>query len=183
MPQQRKRTGENIHIVRDCAEGNISYAEAAERCGVVFETMRRWTSRYCAEGSAAFLSPQRNRVYSPAQKEAAVKAYLSGEGSMQKICEKYKICSDHQLRVWIKVYNGHKDFKKQTGGSRMTKGRETTQAERLAVANHCHAFLIVPCVNIFPHPIAKGLELHTAAGPFLCRHVNILLFSFGFTLH
>ena len=137
MAQQRKITGENIHIVRDCAEGKISYAEAAERCGVVPETMRRWVSRYCAEGAAAFLSPQRNRVYSPAQKEAAVKAYLSGEGSMQKICEKYKICSDHQLRVWIKVYNGHKDFKKQTGGSRMTKGRETTQAERIAVAKAC----------------------------------------------
>ena len=139
MPQQRKITEENIHIVRECAEGKISCSEAAERCGVVFETMRRWVSRYCAEGAAAFLSPQRNRVYSSAQKEAAVKAYLSGEGSMQKICEKYKICSDHQLRAWIKVYNGHKDFKKQTGGSRMTKGRETTQTERIAVAKACIA--------------------------------------------
>lgn len=76
--------------MRDCAEGNISYAEAAERCGVVPETMRRWVSRYCAEGAAAFLSPQRNRVYSPAQKEAAVKAYLSGEGSMQKSAKNTK---------------------------------------------------------------------------------------------
>ena len=62
--------------MRDCTEGKIRYAEAAERCGVVPETMRRWVSRYCAEGAASFLSPQRNRVYSPAQKEAAVKAYI-----------------------------------------------------------------------------------------------------------
>lgn len=123
--------------MRDCTEGKIRCAEAAERCGVVPETMHRWVSRYCAEGAASFLSPQRNRVYSPAQKEAAGKAYLSGEGSIQKIFEKYKICSDHQRRVWIKVYNGHKDFKKQTGGSHMTKGRETTQAERIAVAKAC----------------------------------------------
>lgn len=139
MPQQRKIAGEKIYIVRDCAEGKISYTEAAARCGVAFETIRRWVSRYCAEGASAFLSPQHNRVYSPVLKEAAVKAYLSGEGSMQKICEKYKICSDYQLRAWIKVYNGHKDFKKQTGGSRMTKGRETTQAERIAVAKACIA--------------------------------------------
>jgi transposase len=37
------------------------------------------------------------------------------------------------------VYNGHKDFNKQTGGSRMTKGRETTIAERIAVAKDCIA--------------------------------------------
>ena len=67
-----------------------AYTEAAVRCGVAFETIRRWVSRYCAEGASAFLSPQHNRVYSPVLKEAAVKAYLSGEGSMQKICENTK---------------------------------------------------------------------------------------------
>ena len=75
VPQQRKITGEKIYIVRDCAEGRISYTEAAARCGVAFETIRRWVSRYCAEGASAFLSPQHNRVYSPVLKEAAVKAY------------------------------------------------------------------------------------------------------------
>ena len=139
MPQQRKARKENIHIIRDCAEGRISCAEAAERCGMGFETMRRWVSRYHAEGTAAFLPPQRNSTYSPDLKEAAVKDYLSGEGSLQKICEKYNIRDTRQLRFWIKVYNGHKDFKKQTGGSRMTKGRETTQAERIAVAKACLA--------------------------------------------
>ena len=99
VPQQRKRTGENIHIVRDCAEGNISYAEAAERCGVVPETMRRWVSRYCAEGAASFLSPQRNRVYSPAQKEAAGKAYLSGEGSERRISNPEQNWSRHKSRL------------------------------------------------------------------------------------
>ena len=106
---------------------------------MVFETMRRWLSRYRAEGAAAFFPTQRNSTYSPELKEAAVKAYLYGEGSLQKICEKYNIRYTKQLRTWIKVYNGHKDFKKQTGGRRMTKGRETTQAERIAVAKACVA--------------------------------------------
>ena len=139
MPQRRKITEENIHIIRDCADGKISCAEAAQQCGMAFETMRRWASRYRAEGAAAFLQTQRNSTYSPDLKEAAVKDYLSGEGSLQIICEKYNIRDTKQLRTWIKVYNGHKDFKKQTGGSRMTKGRETTQAERIAVAKACLA--------------------------------------------
>ena len=139
MPQRRKITEENIHIIRDCADGKISCAEAAQQCGMAFETMRRWAGRYRAEGAAAFLQTQRNSTYSPDLKEAAVKAYLSGEGSLQIICEKYNIRDTKQLRTWIKVYNGHKDFKKQTGGSRMTKGRETTQAERIAVAKACLA--------------------------------------------
>ena len=139
MPQQRKVTEENIHIIRDCAEGKISYAEAAQRCGMSFETMRRWASRYRAEGATVFLQTQHNSTYSPDLKEAAVKAYLSGEGSLQNICEKYNIRDTKQLRTWLKVYNGHKDFKKQTGGSRKTKGRETTQAERIAIAKACLA--------------------------------------------
>ena len=139
MPHRRKVTEENMHIIRDYADGKISCAKAAQWCGVASETMRKWASRYRAEGAAAFLQTQRNSTYSPDLKEAAVKAYLSGEGSLQIICEKYNIRDTKQLRTWIKVYNGHKDFKKQTGGSRMTKGRETTQAERIAVAKACLA--------------------------------------------
>ena len=80
MPQQRKITEENIHIVRDCAEGKISCSEAAERCGMAFETMRRWVSRYRAEGAAASFPTQRNSTYSPELKEEAVKAYVRRDG-------------------------------------------------------------------------------------------------------
>ena len=54
MPQQRKITEEKIYIVRDCAEGKISCTEAAARCGVAFETMRRWVSRYCSTVTVYF---------------------------------------------------------------------------------------------------------------------------------
>lgn len=60
MPQQRKVTEENIHIIRDCADGKIGCAEAAQRCGMSFETMRRWASRYRAEGATVFLQTQHN---------------------------------------------------------------------------------------------------------------------------
>ena len=101
--------------------------------------VRDWIRQYQAEGVVAFLPQKENRRYAPELKEAADKDYLSGKGSLRDICRKYKIRDTKQLRAWIKVYNGHKDFKKQTGGNRMTKGRETTQAERIEVAKACIA--------------------------------------------
>ena len=140
MPKQSKALeGERISIIRRYVLGELSRAEASRQCGVSERTMARWRVRYQTEGTLGFLPQEKNKRYSPALKEGSVKAYLSGKGSLLEICKKYKILDERQLRTWIKVYNGHKDFKKQTGGSRMTKGRETTQAERIAVAKACLA--------------------------------------------
>ena len=130
---------EKIRIVKECIAGKISQAEAESQAGVSKRVVSDWIRLYSTEGAAAFLPKKRNRLYEPALKEAAVKDYLSGRGSIREICKIYKIRSTSQLREWIMVYNGHKDFKKQTGGSRMTKGRETTQAERTAIAKACIA--------------------------------------------
>ena len=140
MPKQSKALdGKRMSIIRRYVLGELSRAEASRQCGVSERTMARWRVRYQTEGTLGFLPQEKNRRYSPTLKEEAVKAYLSGKGSLLEICKKYKILDERQLRSWIKVYNGHKDFKKQTGGSRMTKGRETTQTERIAVAKACIA--------------------------------------------
>ena len=137
--QSKALNGNQLDIVRQYVEGTINRAEASKLCGVSESTIARWQVRYQTEGPVGFLPRKRNRNYSPVLKEEAVRAYLTGGGSMLEICKQYKILDERQLRNWIKVYNGHKDFKKQTGGSRMTKGRETTQAERIAVAKACIA--------------------------------------------
>lgn len=69
----------------------------------------------------------------------AVLDYLAGKGSLRKICEQYKIRSSRQLEGWVKMYNGHEDFKEPVGGSHMTKGRETTIDERLEIVRECIA--------------------------------------------
>lgn len=140
MSKRKKiKVEEKIRIVKDCISGKIGQKEAEALTGVSKTVVADWIRLYTTEGVSAFLPKRGNRLYAPALKEAAVKDYLSGRGSIRKICKIYKIRSTYQLRDWIKVYNGHKDFKKQTGGSRMTKGRETTQTERIAVAKACVA--------------------------------------------
>ena len=70
-------------------------------------------------------------------KYQAVADYLSGAGSLRAIFKKYKIGNKKRLQDWIKLYNSHKELKCYTGGSRMTKGRDTTYEERIAFVKEC----------------------------------------------
>ena len=139
MGRSKYKAEDKIRIAKACIAGEIGPSAAGEQIGADESMVRDWIRQYESEGSAAFVSGGGNRRYEPAVKEAAVNDYISGRGSLRDICRIYKIRNQIQLRTWIKVYNGHKDFKKRTGGSRMTKGRETTQAERIAVAKACIA--------------------------------------------
>ena len=137
--KEKIKAEDKIRIAKAYVQGKVGLSEAAKQIGVHHTVIEDWVRLYETEGVQAFLPRTNNRRYDPILKEAAVKDYLSGKGSIRSICKKYKIRDTKQLRTWIKVYNGHKDFKKQTGGSRMTKGRETTQAERIAIAKACVA--------------------------------------------
>ena len=137
--REKIKAEDKIRIAKAYVQGRIGVCEAAKQIGVHHTVIEDWIRLYETEGVQAFLPRRNNQRYDPILKEVAVKEYLSGKGSIRSICKTYKIRDTKQLRTWIKVYNGHKDFKKQTGGSRMTKGRETTQAERIAVAKACIA--------------------------------------------
>ena len=138
MPHKTKVSAEEkARIVQDCILGKLSRSEAARKAGVDEKSLRRWIARYEAEGSLAFIATGKNRIYSEETKLTAVKEYLSGSGSVQEICKKYKIRSERQLRNWIQVYNSGRDFKKMSGGSRMKDTRKTTQEERVQIAKEC----------------------------------------------
>lgn len=130
---------EKVRIAEAYLSGKIGSAEASVLAGVDAETIRRWVSRYKAEGPTGFLTKARNRNYSKGMKLEAVMDYFAGKGSLQQICERYQLRSITQLRNWLKMYNRHEDFKELSGGSRMTKGRETTQEERVEIARECIA--------------------------------------------
>ena len=140
MPHKGKLSAEEkIQIVEGYLNGKIGYTEAQEIAGINSTTLRGWISRYKTEGPEGFQLADRNRIYPAELKAQAVRGYLDGYGSLKDICEKHKIRSDRQLRSWIKAYNRHEEFKILTGGSRMTKGRQTTKEERLAIADECIA--------------------------------------------
>lgn len=140
MPQKGKiPTEEKIRIVEGYLNEKIGSTEAQDIAGISSTTLRGWISRYKTEGPEGFELADRNRIYSAELKARAVRGYLDGYGSLKDICEKHKIRSERQLRNWIKVYNRHGEFKTLTGGSHMTKGRQTTKEERLAIVEDCIA--------------------------------------------
>jgi transposase-like protein len=141
MAQNSKVSAEEkLRIVEACLSGKLGVCEAGRAAGVAKSSVQAWINRYQTEGPSAFLPAERNRVYSPELKRAAVDEYLAGKGSLLDICRKYKIRSTSRLRAWLKVYNRHEDFKRQSGGSRMTKARKTTQEERVKIAKECLEF-------------------------------------------
>ena len=107
----RKRVDESkkYEVVRRIKAGEISMRYAAEILGVHPSSVQAWVRLYESEGISCF-ARQKGKTYSAELKRRAVKEYLSGGGSLETICKKYKIRAHVQLLEWIKVYNAHGDF-------------------------------------------------------------------------
>ena len=135
-------TDEKLRIVREYKAGETTLGVAADQLGVDRKTGAGWIHLYDIGGEDALLPPEHLTMYSPELKLKAVKDYLSGKGSLSDVCKAYKIRNPIQLREWLKVYNAHgKSGFKQTssGGSLMSKARNTTQEERIQIAIECIA--------------------------------------------
>ena len=106
---------------------------------------------------------QKNKRYGPELKIAVVEAYLSGKGSMAELAKEYGLSDESRVRDWLKCYNGHRKFKRQSaarGALYMAKGKKTTQQERAEIVAFC-----LGC--ILPTPNAPGQRVFSrCAAPF-----------------
>lgn len=125
--------------VMEIESGRLSKSEVARRLCVAGETVRNWLTAYRSEGNAGLECSSKNRIYSLQTKQQAVEAYLTGQYSLQKICEIFKIRSKTQLLNWLKVYNSGRDFKRMSGGSRMKSTHKAKQEEHIQIAKECLA--------------------------------------------
>ena len=124
----------------DRGEGSIK--TISERFNINKSNFIRWLTIYRSQGADGLIPSQINKGWNKDIKILAVQDYLSGKGSMNDICQKYKISSDSILRRWIKVYNdSHKELKTTGLGGRkpMTKARKTTFEERIEIVQFCIA--------------------------------------------
>lgn len=125
--------------VMEIESGRLSKSEVARRLCVDGETVRSWLTAYRSEGNAGLECSSKNRIYSLQTKQQTVEAYLTGQYSLHKICEIFKIRSKTQLLNWLKVYNSGRDFKRMSGGSRMKSTHKAKQEERVQIAKECLA--------------------------------------------
>lgn len=98
-----------------------------------------WRRKYEAIGENAFNSSHRNKSYSKELKEAAIKDYLNGLGSLRDIAHKYQISEKGILRKWVIKYNSHIETKDYSPKPEvyMAKSRKTTYEERLEIVTYC----------------------------------------------
>ncbi|KAF1296460.1 transcriptional regulator [Enterococcus sp. JM4C] len=130
---------ERIKIVESYLRHELSLNGAAKEVGVTWATIKNWCTLYENEGPTGLLATRKNKSYPKELKLAAVRDYLDGQGSLTAIAKKYRLRDNRQLRDWLKGYNTHKDFKSESGGSRMSQTRETSQEERHAIVLDCLA--------------------------------------------
>ena len=138
MPKSKICAEEKIKTVENILEGKESMSTAAKRLGIDWTTVRAWIISYKSNGLDAF-THVKNKHYSAKEKIEAVIAYLSGEGSLNSLSQRFGLRSNMQLRDWIKRYNSHEELKTSgTGGCfTMTKGRKTTFDERVEIVQYC----------------------------------------------
>lgn len=128
---------ERIKLVESYLNGKDSLITIASTVGINEATLRNWLMIYENEGPTGLLPKKKNAHYSSETKLQAVNDYLSGAGSLKDITKKYKLRSKTQLRDWVKVYNTHRNFKSESGGSRMSISRKTTFKERIEIVHYC----------------------------------------------
>lgn len=130
---------QKISAVKRYLSGIDSMNHIALVLGVEFNTVKQWVANFQSLGEQSLSPSTSNAKYSVVLKEAAVKDYQSGEGTLIDICKKYGIKSTRQLRNWILKYNGHEKLKTSgTGGLPiMTTGRKTTFDERVEIVKYC----------------------------------------------
>ena len=132
---------EKIRLIKSYLAGTMGMREIGRENGIDRSTLAQWVRRYKGRGSAGLIPSTHNRKYPAEIKLGAVKDYISGVGSRSDICTKYDISSVAMLGRWIKRYAVHGDFKQPNGGGEiyMSKGRKTTQEERIEIVSHCIA--------------------------------------------
>lgn len=128
---------EKVRIVERYLKGEIGVREAGRQANVAYQSVQKWIRIYESYGPTGLLNQSKHQRYSKTLKLSAINDYLNGNGSLNEICKRYRIRSDHQLQQWIKVYNTGGKLKESTGGASMKKSRQTTLEERIEIVKDC----------------------------------------------
>lgn len=134
MPRNKILKENKLDAVIKILDGKNSISSMAKKLQVSYTAVESWIRIYQSIGVNAF-DNTKNQTYSVELKLQAVTEYLSGKGSLDTICKKFKIKSKSQLRRWISKYNNHEKLKSYSGGTGkiMEKGRKTTFEERIDI--------------------------------------------------
>ena len=125
-------------------DGKASARELAQRLSLGRygdDIVYQWVRKYRQGGPKSLLPRPKNSSYTKEFKINVVEDYLSGNGSLEDICNKYQIPSDYTLRQWIAKYNDLKELEdylpRPEVYTKMAYRKKTTQEEREEIVSYC----------------------------------------------
>lgn len=140
---------ERLKVVLCILDEKKPIRAVAKEFNIGHSTLRDWVRKYQSDGIDGLKESNTWRRYSQELKLEAVNYYLTGKGSLEETCARFKISTSSALRRWIKRYTSGKDIKSTSKGSReMNRGRKTTVEERMEIVQYA---------------IAHDLDYHGAA--------------------
>lgn len=130
---------QKLDAIEDYLSGKRGLSQICRNMKIYESSFYEWLKRYEISGAESLTNVKKNKYYSEAIKQQAVRDYLDGIASLREICRRYEIKSNSILRKWIKKYNGHETLKSHNsqGDKIMTKGRKTTFEERVEIVSFC----------------------------------------------
>ena len=138
MPQTPKLSPQQkVALVEKIISGETSRQAAAKSVGVSVTAVRQWLRIYEAEGPDGLAPRTTSRHLTAEEKQAAVAAYLAGEGSLFDICKKYGIRSTQNLQKMVETVQAGGTLRGYHGASRHKGTAYTTAADREKIVREC----------------------------------------------
>ncbi|MEZ2459383.1 transposase [Salinicoccus roseus] len=127
---------EKLKMIQELRVG-ISPSHISTKHQVSVETLRKWRIKYEKHGAEGLKRRDRHRTYTRGFKEMVAKEYMNGMISTHELAHKYDIPSKTTVRNWIIRYNNGEEIRTtREGASPLIKGRKTTYAERIEIAQY-----------------------------------------------
>lgn len=128
-----------LNAVQQYLNDGLSYAHIGNSIGVSSTTVNQWVDSFRLKGSDALKAHKYNQSYTKEFKLKCIKAYLNGQGSYEKLANKYGLRGSTQLKTWVSKYNSHqkpRDYNPNPEVYKMTR-KKTTQQEREKIVKYC----------------------------------------------
>lgn len=128
-----------LNAVQQYLNGGLSYAHIGNLIGVSSTTVNQWVDSFKLKGPDALKAHKYNQSYTKEFKLKCIKAYLNGQGSYEKLANKFGLRGSTQLKKWVSKYNSHqkpRDYNPTPEVYKMTR-KKTTQQEREKIVKYC----------------------------------------------
>jgi transposase len=137
MPRSKYTALEKLDLLEQFKHSGLSASKFSKLHNLERRRLKRWQERYDRDGLEGLNEATKNKKYPVALKQAAVLAYLAGEGTLGELSLRFGLRSETQLQNWVIKYNEDKPLTVSPSRKQVpTMSRKTTFEERIKVVEY-----------------------------------------------